>query len=126
MNDNLKTILKYIQLYTGCDDYALGKISLLFDLYPIERIKIETIEKISKEFERISESIDEWTLIYLAENKITYEELTQNNRKFNTVKRRYLYTKAARERGFILTEIGRVLKMHYSSIIHLLNHYQPV
>ena len=27
MNDNLKTILKYIQLYTECNDYDLAKIA---------------------------------------------------------------------------------------------------
>jgi len=125
MNNNLKTILKYIQLYTDCDNYAMGKITLLFDLYPIERVKIETIEKESKEFIRITENIDDWAANYLVENKLTYEKLTENNRKFNTVKRRYLFARAAREHGFILTEIGRKLKMHHSSIVHLLNHYQP-
>ncbi|CAB4204099.1 hypothetical protein UFOVP1384_26 [uncultured Caudovirales phage] len=126
MNNNLKTILKYIQLYTDCDNYAMSKISLLFDLYPIERIKIETIEKEVKDFIRGSESIDDWAENYLIENQLTFDLLTENNRKFNTVKRRYLFAKAARERGFILTEIGRKLKMHHSSIIHLLNHYQPI
>lgn len=42
--DNLKTILKYIQTYTECDNYTLSKISLLFDQYPIERIKIQKVE----------------------------------------------------------------------------------
>ena len=72
MNDNLKTILKYIQLYTECDDYAMGKIALLFDLYPIEKIKIKTIEKEKVEFMRIFESIDDWTDKYLISNNLSY------------------------------------------------------
>jgi hypothetical protein len=125
MNDNLKTILKYIQLYTECDDYAMGKIALLFDLYPIEKIKIKTIEKEKVEFMRIFESIDEWTDKYLITNNLSYEQLTANNRKYETVKQRVHFSKAAREHGFILTDIGRKLKMHHSSIMHLVNNFQP-
>ena len=61
----------------------------------------------------------------LKENNITYEQLTENNRKYETVKRRVDYSKAAREDGFILTDIGKKLKMHHSSIIHLVTHFKP-
>jgi len=124
MTDNLKTILKYIQIYTNCSDYDLGKVALLFDRYPLEKVKIQLVEKEKKEFVKNYNDLDKWTNNYLKENNITYEQLTENNRKYETVKRRVDYSKAAREDGFILTDIGRKLKMHHSSIIHLVNHFK--
>lgn len=125
MTDNLKSILKYIQIYTNCSDYDLGKIELLFARYPLEKIKIKVVEKEKKEFIKSKNDLDHWTTNYLKENNITYEQLTENNRKYETVKRRVEFSKAARENGFILTDIGRKLKMHHSSIIHLVNHFKP-
>jgi len=124
MTDNLKTILKYIQIYTNCSDYDLGKVALLFDKYPLEKVKIQLVEKEKKEFVKNYNDLDKWTNNYLKENNITYEQLTENNRKYETVKHRIDYSKAAREDGFILTDIGRKLKMHHSSIIHLVNHFK--
>ena len=128
MKDNLKTILKYIQLYTECDDYALGKIALLFKEYPLETTLVKVVEKIVevpvKPFVPNRDGIEEWTKKYLIENNITYEELTANNRKYETVLQRVNFSKAAREYGFYLSEIGRKLKMHHSSIIHLVNNFQ--
>jgi hypothetical protein len=124
MNDNLKTILKYIQLYTQCDDYALGKIALLFDKYPLETVRVQVIEKEVKQFIPVKKDIDEWTKKYLITNNITYEQLTANNRKYETVLQRVNFSKEARENGFYLTQIGKKLKMHHSSIIHLVNNFQ--
>ncbi len=125
MTDNLKTILKYIQIYTNCSDYDLGKVALLFDRYPLEKVKIQVVEKEKKEFIKNYNDLDYWTINYLKENNLTYEQLTENNRKYETVKRRVDFSKAAREDGFILTDIGKKLKMHHSSIIHLVNHFKP-
>lgn len=125
MTDNLKSILKYIQIYTNCSDYDLGKVALLFDRYPLEKVKIQVVEKEKKEFIKNYNDLDYWTINYLKENNLTYEQLTENNRKYETVKRRVDFSKAAREDGFILTDIGKKLKMHHSSIIHLVNHFKP-
>jgi hypothetical protein len=125
MTDNLKTILKYIQIYTSCSNYDLEKIALLFDRYPLEKVKVKVIEKEKKVFVKGKNDLDHWTINYLTENNITYDQLTENNRKYETVKRRVEFSKAARENGFILTDIGRKLKMHHSSIIHLVNHFKP-
>ena len=125
MTDNLKSILKYIQIYTSCSNYDLEKIALLFDRYPLEKVKVKVIEKEKKVFIKGKNNLDYWTINYLKENNITYEQLTENNRKYETVKRRVEFSKAARENGFILTDIGRKLKMHHSSIIHLVNHFKP-
>jgi len=125
MTDNLKTILKYIQIYTNCSNYDLEKIALLFERYPLEKVKVKVIEKEVKQFVKNAEDLDFWTINYLKENNLTYEQLTENNRKYETVKRRVDYSKAAREDGFILTDIGKKLKMHHSSIIHLVNHFKP-
>jgi len=125
MTDNLKTILKYIQIYTNCSNYDLEKIALLFERYPLEKVKVKVIEKEVKQFVKNSNDLDYWTINYLKENNLTYEQLTENNRKYETVKRRVDYSKAAREDGFILTDIGKKLKMHHSSIIHLVTHFKP-
>jgi hypothetical protein len=127
MKDNLKTILKYIQVYTDCDNYALGKIALLFDEYPLDTIQVveKIVEKeVIKQFVPNKADIEEWTKKYLITNNITYEQLTANNRKYETVLQRVNFSKAAREHGFYLSEIGRKLKMHHSSIIHLVNNFQ--
>jgi hypothetical protein len=128
MKDNLKTILKYIQVYTDCDNYALGKIALLFDEYPLETTLVQVVEKVvevqAKSFVLNKADIEEWTKKYLITNNITYEQLTANNRKYETVLQRVNFSKAAREHGFYLSEIGRKLKMHHSSIIHLVNNFQ--
>jgi hypothetical protein len=125
MTDNLKTILKYIQIYTNCSNYDLEKIALLFERYPLEKVKVKVIEKEVKQFVKNSNDLEYWTINYLKENNITYEQLTENNRKYETVKRRVDFSKAAREDGFYLTDIGKKLKMHHSSIIHLVNHFKP-
>jgi hypothetical protein len=125
MTDNLKTILKYIQIYTNCSNYDLEKIALLFERYPLEKVKVKVIEKEVKQFVKNSNDLEYWTINYLKENNLTYEQLTENNRKYETVKRRVDFSKAARENGFILTDIGKKLKMHHSSIIHLVTHFKP-
>jgi hypothetical protein len=125
MVDNLKTILKYIQIYTNCSNYDLEKIALLFERYPLEKVKVKVIEKEVKQFVKNSNDLEYWTINYLKENNLTYEQLTENNRKYETVKRRVDFSKAAREDGFILTDIGKKLKMHHSSIIHLVTHFKP-
>jgi hypothetical protein len=125
MTDNLKTILKYIQIYTNCSNYDLEKIALLFERYPLEKVKVKVIEKEVKQFVKNSNDLEYWTINYLKENNLTYEQLTENNRKYETVKRRVDFSKAAREDGFILTDIGKKLKMHHSSIIHLVTHFKP-
>ena len=128
MLDNLKTILKYIQVYTECDEYTLNKIKNLFNEYPLNVIEIRYVEKIKeieiKPFKPTREELDEWTIKYLVSQNITYEQLTVNNRKYESVKQRVHYSKAASEYGFYLSEIGRKLKMHHSSIIHLVNNFQ--
>jgi CHAT domain-containing protein len=124
MVDNLKTILKYIQIYTNCSNYDLEKIALLFTRYPLEKVKVKVIEKQVKQFVKKPNELEYWTINYLKENNITYEQLTENNRKYETVKQRFNFSKAAREKGFTLTDIGKKLKMHHSSIIHLVNHFK--
>lgn len=125
MTDNLKTILKYIQIYTNCSNYDLEKIALLFERYPLEKVKVKVIEKQVKQFVKKPNELEYWTINYLKENNITYEQLTENNRKYETVKQRVDFSKAAREEGFTLTDIGKKLKMHHSSIIHLVTHFKP-
>jgi CHAT domain-containing protein len=124
MVDNLKTILKYIQIYTNCSNYDLEKIALLFTRYPLEKVKVKVIEKQVKQFVKKPNELEYWTINYLKENNITYEQLTENNRKYETVKQRVNFSKAAREEGFTLTDIGKKLKMHHSNIIHLVNHFK--
>jgi CHAT domain-containing protein len=125
MTDNLKTILKYIQIYTNCSNYDLEKIALLFERYPLEKVKVKVIEKQVKQFVKKPNELEYWTINYLKENNITYDQLTENNRKYETVKQRVDFSKAAREEGFTLTDIGKKLKMHHSSIIHLVTHFKP-
>jgi CHAT domain-containing protein len=125
MTDNLKTILKYIQIYTSCSNYDLEKIALLFERYPLEKVKVKVIEKQVKQFVKKPNELEYWTINYLKENNITYDQLTENNRKYETVKQRVDFSKAAREEGFTLTDIGKKLKMHHSSIIHLVTHFKP-
>jgi CHAT domain-containing protein len=125
MTDNLKTILKYIQIYTNCSNYDLEKIALLFERYPLEKVKVKVIEKEVKQFVKKPNELEYWTINYLKENNITYDQLTENNRKYETVKQRVDFSKAAREEGFTLTDIGKKLKMHHSSIIHLVTHFKP-
>ena len=121
----MKEILKYIQLYTGCNDHALKRIEAVLE--PVLNAKPKVIEKVVhvekyvKRKPRPKFSILEWSAKYCEENNITYEYVKQARRLQEIVDTRDAYVKQAYFEGFTPSEIARHLNRNHATILHTIS-----
>jgi hypothetical protein len=115
----MKEILKYIQLYTGCNDHALKRIEALLE----PKLQLSVVEKIIyvKKKPKLGKSLLEWSEQYYKDNKVTYEFLSQRFSSREIVAIRNAYIKEAYFQGFTASEIGRHLKRDHSTILNSVN-----
>ena len=118
----MKEILKYIQLYTGCDDHALKRIEVMLEpkLQSVVVEKIIHVEKYVKRKPRPNISLLEWSKQYYKDNNVTYQYIVQKRRLREVVNVRNAYVKEAYLEGYTPTEIARHLKRNHTSILYLL------
>jgi chromosomal replication initiation ATPase DnaA len=121
----MKEILKYIKLYTGCDDHALKRIEAMLEprlnIMPQVIEKIVYVEKFVKRKPRPSISIKEWCDSYCKENNITYQYVSQRRRLQEIVDTRDAYVKQAYFEGFTPSEIARHIKRNHATILHTIS-----
>lgn len=122
----MKDILKYIQLYTGCNDHALKRIKyLLEEKMPTQVVyekQVEVVERFITKKDRPYLRLEDWSNIYFKENNVTYDEIAKQSRKSEVVRARTHYCKQAYQKGYTVSEIGRYLKRDHTTILHNVHH----
>lgn len=116
----MKEILKYIKLYTGCNDHALKRISLILEdkINPKVIEKIVVVEKYINKNIKPKLTIEQWAPIYFKENNLTYEEVNQKSRKVEVCRIRTKFCRNAFIAGYGCAEQARYLKRNHSTILH--------
>jgi chromosomal replication initiation ATPase DnaA len=116
----MREILKYIKLYTGCNDHALKRIEAMLEprLKPIIIEKIVEVEKVVTRKINTRTSIAKWSQSYFIENGITYNEINQRSRTKEVLNIRNSFVKKAYLDGFTCTSIAKYLNRDHSTILH--------
>lgn len=109
----MEEILKYIKLYTGCNDHALKRIEALLEQ------KMQT--KIVCRKVNTKTSIAKWSESYFLENATTYNAINQRSKKKEVVSIRTNYIKQAYLDGFTCTSIAKFLQRDHSTILHAIH-----
>jgi hypothetical protein len=121
----MKEILKYIKLYTGCNDHALKRIEAMLEprlnIMPQVIEKIVHVEKFVKRKPRPQTPLIEWSANYCKENNITFEYVSQARRLQEIVDTRDAYVKQAYFEGYSPSEIARHLKRNHATILHTIS-----
>ena len=127
--EKVKTILKYIQLYTNCNDYTLKRIEAVMDGLILEREVIKVVENTKEvliQKKKSTESIKKWASRWLEENEISYSEVALRSRKVEVLTLRNRFCVDAYKEGFGLSEIGRYLKRDHTTILHSIHRVKTI
>lgn len=127
--EKVKTILKYIQLYTNCNDYTLKRIEAVMDGLILEREVIKVVENTKEvliQKKKSSESIKKWASRWLEENETSYSEVALRSRKVEVLTLRNRFCVDAYKEGFGLSEIGRYLKRDHTTILHSIHRVKTI
>lgn len=124
--ETIDNVLKYIQLYTECDDFTLKRIRVLLEKLPKEHIieKVVTEKKvmyIQKKTYKEYKDFDKWAEKYFESNNITYRDVAKKTREHQTLRIRNKFCIEAYKSGYAYKTIGRYLKMSHSTIMHCVN-----
>lgn len=121
----MKEILKYIKLYTGCNDHALKRIEVMLEprLNQAPQIieKIVEVEKFVKRKPRPTIPLATWSEGYYKENKTSFKEISQRRRLQEVVDLRNAYIRQAYFEGYTPTEISRFLGRNHSTILYIIS-----
>lgn len=119
----MKEILRYIQLYTGCNDHALKRIEVILQdkLNPAPKIEIRYIEKFARKGIAPELSLADFALNYCKENKTSVEALKNKSRKTPIVINRNRFIVSAYKEGYGASELGRYLNFCHATILHNLH-----
>ena len=127
--EKVKTILKYIQLYTNCNDYTLKRIEAVMNGLVLEREVIKVVENTKEvliQKKKSSESIKKWASRWLVENETSYSEVALRSRKTEVLTLRNRFCVDAYKEGFGLSEIGRYLKRDHTTILHSIHRVKTI
>jgi hypothetical protein len=125
---NIKDVLGRIELYTNCDELTLKRIEyLLKEFKPekeVDEIKIRIREKPivvveDKEYVIPTKSIAVFATEYSEMNKVNLSSFRVRNRSKAIVEMKIKFCVAAYKAGYGYSSIGTFLKMHHTSILHL-------
>lgn len=121
----MKEILKYIQLYTGCNDHALKRIEAMLE--PRLNKEPQVIEKIVEVERIISKKLPAKMPIeffadgYYQAHNTSFKELVDRSRRQDVVDKRNDFIKAAYLNGYTCTGIARFLNRNHSTILYAIH-----
>jgi len=119
----VEEVLKYIKLYTGCEEHALKRIRPIIEkayekakqvVYIKEKVVVEKL--IRRQVPK--QSLKKWAELYFKQTETTYDEINERCRKIEVCKVRNEFCKQAYESGYTASEIGRYLKRDHTTILH--------
>jgi hypothetical protein len=116
----MKEILKYIKLYTGCDDHAIKRITAMLEdkLKPQVIEKVIIVEKYINKNIKPALNIEQWAPRYFEENELTYDQVTNKSRKVDVCRIRSKFCQEAFKAGYGCAEQARYLKRNHTTILH--------
>jgi hypothetical protein len=119
----MKEILKYIKLYTGCNDHTIKRIEVMLEnkLQPQVIEKIVHVEKIVARKKRPITPLSVWADTYYLINNTSYEYISQKRRLQEVVDDRNHFIKNAYFEGYRPTEIARYIKRNHATILHVIS-----
>lgn len=121
-----KDLLKYIQLYTGCNEHTLKRVEALLNQERPAQIqiieKVVIVNKFVCKNVRPTTRLIDWSLDYFRSNKTSYEDIAKRSRNIESVRLRTDYCREAYASGYGVSEIGRYLKRDHTTIIHNIHH----
>lgn len=117
--------LKYVKLYTDCDDYAIKRLEPLLKKY-IAKPKAIVIEK-KVEVVRYhkfnttpNKSILEFFNEYKSANSITLDDIKKRCRTIDTRTIRNNFIRSAISNGYTASAIARFLNMNHTTILNVI------
>jgi hypothetical protein len=120
-----KDVLKYIQLYTGCNDHALKRIDVMLQekikAVPDKIVEVRYVEKFSRKGIDPNLTLADFTEQYCAANNTSYKMLCDRSRKTEIVINRNRFVTSAYKEGYSASELGRYLGFCHASILHALH-----
>lgn len=125
----MESTLKYIQLYTGCDNHALNRIKPLLEKLVTEKIivvKEKEIVEVYIQKAKPKGTIKKWAEQYFINNNTSYLEVSKLSRKTEVLKIRNAFCIAAYKEGYGYSEIGRYLKRDHTTILHIINKLKTI
>ncbi len=125
----IKDILKYIKLYTGCDDHAIKRVKALLDSAVLTREVIKVVEKTNEVYiqkKKTKQSIKKWAEQWMQKNNMTYEQVAHKSRKTEVLRVRNKFCIDAYKEGYGCAEIGRYLKRDHTTILHSINKIKTI
>lgn len=127
----LEDALRYIKLYTGCDEHAIKRIRPILEKFSDDCkdtivVKEKEIVEVVVQKLRPKGTIEKWAEKYFIENNTTYEKVNQFKRTTEVCRIRYLFCNAAYKAGYGYSEIGRYLKRDHTSILHTIKRIKSV
>lgn len=124
--ETIDNVLKYIQLYTECNEFTLKRIRVLLEKLPKEKIVEKVVREtkilyIQKKTYKEYKDIEKWAEKYFKANEVTYKQIAANNREHKTLKVRNKFCIEAYKNGYSYKSIGKYLGMSHSTIMHCVN-----
>ena len=119
----MKEILKYIKLYTGCDEHALKRIEVMLEprLQPVVVEKIVHIDRVLTRVKNPKVPLNIWSEKYFIDNNTSFKYISQRRRLQEIVNERDAYVKNAYLSGYRATEISRYLGRNHATILHTIS-----
>jgi chromosomal replication initiation ATPase DnaA len=129
-----KDLFYYVQLYTGCDDYALKRVYHVIKKYldanqitktqVVKQFVDRIIIKDKYDDELILAPIGEFQKEFCLKNNIDLKDLKSKKRNRNNVRMRRDYSMSAHLKGYTFVEIGKSIDRDHTTIIHYVYHYK--
>lgn len=127
-------LLKYIQLYSGCSDVSLKRISNLIDEYTKANptIKKQVVKEyvdrviIKDRFDKVVEllPISQYLQEYCLANDLNIADLKSKRRSRDLVRLRRDYAMKCYQMGYTMPEIAKSINRDHSTIVHYFYHYK--
>lgn len=119
----IEDALRYVKLYTDCDEIALKRIRTILEMNFKQQSKIQVIEKKSVFYVKIKENKPEISIVdfadeYCSRNFVDPEILKKKNRKTEVIRERDKFIHEVIVNGYTYSEVARFLKKDHSTIIH--------
>ena len=124
----MNEILKYIQLYTGCNDHALKRIEAILEtkFVPASKVEVKYVEKFIRKGVGPLLPLSKWAEQYYLLNDTSYAELSKKKRSEPIVVNRNRFFREAYKEGYSLSELGRFLNFNHSSVIYAIHESKKI
>lgn len=121
--EQIKETLKYIKLYTGCDDHALKRITPILEKLYEQRektivVKEKQVVEVVHNRTIPNKPLEVWVEKYCKENNTSIEKINKRSNETEVCRIRALFCIEAYKEGYGYSEIARYLKRNHTTIMY--------